>query len=394
MDIYKILETLSALENAPPAPGQQPQAQQQGSNTPQAQAAAKALQAGILKSKQQYPNLDAAFPASIIKEIRPDGTIVIYNGNSTGQITRLLALGGGANFKVIEDQPMANPAVQEGTMAAAAKHKSAKFEPSDFGGYWMGTDKNPPKPGQGVGGCGESVEHDQAETEKNLRYSRSRSPVADAMREQDILQRAKAVYNHKMRNASGPAERAEAREDYQDILKHFGAEDREFGLEEELRKQWSMFREYGANEPAGTGSSGGANRDGYYTYSLANQQEPNDQDGQEKVEEAGANNPGQGQMSQVDRATQQKQQQQTMRNVTTLKSAGVNFPMGATQTSQLATGIANDPNLTPQNMNPNQKKLAGTAGEEFTKDVLAKATGPQAQQIANIVKQIKTGKQQ
>jgi hypothetical protein len=44
--------------------------------------------------------------------------------------------------------------LDEGSMADAEKHQSG----SHFGGYWKGTDKNPPKPGQGVGGCEESVE--------------------------------------------------------------------------------------------------------------------------------------------------------------------------------------------------------------------------------------------
>ena len=76
-------------------------------NTPQAQAAARALQAGILKTKEQYPGLDAAFEAATIKEIRPDGTIVVHGGNGTAGITRLMALGGGAQFKVVADQGMA-----------------------------------------------------------------------------------------------------------------------------------------------------------------------------------------------------------------------------------------------------------------------------------------------
>ena len=42
----------------------------------------------------------------------------------------------------------------EDSMAAAEHNpRGAKF-----GGYWKGTDKNPPRPGQGVGGCEESIE--------------------------------------------------------------------------------------------------------------------------------------------------------------------------------------------------------------------------------------------
>ena len=40
-----------------------------------------------------------------------------------------------------------------GTMADAEHHKSGP----KFGGYWKGTQKSPPKPGQGVGGCEEDV---------------------------------------------------------------------------------------------------------------------------------------------------------------------------------------------------------------------------------------------
>jgi hypothetical protein len=44
--------------------------------------------------------------------------------------------------------------VDEGSMASAA-HNS---EGPKFGGYWKGTNPNPPKPGQGFGGCEESME--------------------------------------------------------------------------------------------------------------------------------------------------------------------------------------------------------------------------------------------
>ena len=41
---------------------------------------------------------------------------------------------------------------KEGSMADAEHHKTGP----KFGGYWKGTDKNPPKPGQGVGGMEEA----------------------------------------------------------------------------------------------------------------------------------------------------------------------------------------------------------------------------------------------
>jgi hypothetical protein len=46
--------------------------------------------------------------------------------------------------------------LEEGTMAAAQQHKSG----AKFGGYWKGTDKGTPEPGQGVGGMEESVEQE------------------------------------------------------------------------------------------------------------------------------------------------------------------------------------------------------------------------------------------
>ena len=42
--------------------------------------------------------------------------------------------------------------IDEGSMADAEHHPKGP----KFGGYWKGADKNPPKPGQGVGGCEES----------------------------------------------------------------------------------------------------------------------------------------------------------------------------------------------------------------------------------------------
>jgi hypothetical protein len=82
--------------------------------TTQAQAAAKALQAGILKAQQRYPKMDAAFPTGLIKEIKPDGTIVIAFGNSPARIKQLMALGGGANFKVIAEPTVPAPVTEYG----------------------------------------------------------------------------------------------------------------------------------------------------------------------------------------------------------------------------------------------------------------------------------------
>jgi hypothetical protein len=46
--------------------------------------------------------------------------------------------------------------LEESSMTSAQQHKSG----AKFGGYWKGTDKGTPKPGQGVGGMEESVEQE------------------------------------------------------------------------------------------------------------------------------------------------------------------------------------------------------------------------------------------
>jgi hypothetical protein len=54
----------------------------------------------------------------------------------------------------LPSQKVAQQQTQEDSMAAAEHHKSG----AKFGGYWKGTQKSPPRPGQGVGGACESVE--------------------------------------------------------------------------------------------------------------------------------------------------------------------------------------------------------------------------------------------
>jgi hypothetical protein len=88
------------------APPGQPVTQQK-QQTPQAQQAAQALQRGLQAAQQKTPNIDHAFATGIIKQIEPDGTIVIAGENSTGKIKQLLALGGGAQFKVVSDHELA-----------------------------------------------------------------------------------------------------------------------------------------------------------------------------------------------------------------------------------------------------------------------------------------------
>jgi hypothetical protein len=89
--------------------------------------------------------------------------------------------------------------LDEGSMTSAEHHKSGP----EFGGYWKGTDPNPPKPGQGVGGMEES-----------------------------------AVAANYVQGA-GP-------DDSQSPIHN-----RELSLEEELMAEWDEFiREAGANNPA------------------------------------------------------------------------------------------------------------------------------------------------
>jgi hypothetical protein len=108
--------------------------------------------------------------------------------------------------------------VDEGSMANAEHHSSGP----KFPGYWKGTDKATPG-NKMVGGCEESVEHDQEENEKNVRHERSRSSVADEIRKRF------------------------AQDKWED--------DKEQSLEEELRTAWESFSkeqldELGANNPA------------------------------------------------------------------------------------------------------------------------------------------------
>jgi hypothetical protein len=134
--------------------------------TPQAQQAAKALQAGILKQKQQYPNLDSAFAAGVIKEILPDGTVVVAGDNSTGKIKQLMALGGGAQFKVVNDHEIAiaqqKPVSQTVAekMMPASNFAGSKKNKLGTAGQWRNKGpkaNSPAKAGDLVGGAAESL---------------------------------------------------------------------------------------------------------------------------------------------------------------------------------------------------------------------------------------------
>ena len=84
--------------------GAQPGVATTTAQTPQAQAAAQAIQKGLEKLQQQSPGLDHSFnTTTAIQEILPDGTVVMDSNlqpSALQNVRKILALGGGANFKV------------------------------------------------------------------------------------------------------------------------------------------------------------------------------------------------------------------------------------------------------------------------------------------------------
>ena len=84
--------------------GAQPGVAATAAQTPQAQAAAQAIQKGLAVLQQQSPNSDASFNTTdAIQEILPDGTVVMDSNlqpSALQNVRKILALGGGANFKV------------------------------------------------------------------------------------------------------------------------------------------------------------------------------------------------------------------------------------------------------------------------------------------------------
>ena len=108
--------------------------------TPQAQAAAQAIQKGLEKLQQQSPGLDHSFnTTTAIQEILPDGTVVMDSNlqpSALQNVRKILALGGGANFKVsmsyqgipsaanMSTVPPAQPGVAEGTEVKTTYHKA------------------------------------------------------------------------------------------------------------------------------------------------------------------------------------------------------------------------------------------------------------------------------
>jgi cytidyltransferase-like protein len=91
-------------------PGTAPQTatapQAQATNTPQAKQAAQALQKGLEKYQQLYPNTDHGFITRFIDHIEPDGTVVVAGDNSPQKIKALLAQGGGAQFQVVNQEQL------------------------------------------------------------------------------------------------------------------------------------------------------------------------------------------------------------------------------------------------------------------------------------------------
>ena len=63
----------------------------------------------------------------------------------------------GATLKQMNDRTLGRLIVPD-LFEVSMKQAAHKPEGARFGGYWKGTDKNPPRPGQGVGGAAESVE--------------------------------------------------------------------------------------------------------------------------------------------------------------------------------------------------------------------------------------------
>jgi hypothetical protein len=130
MDIYKILENLRRVEEAEV-------------QTNQSKMAAAALQAGIAKHLEMYPALDPQFGiVDRVQEIKPDGTFVMMPRSEPAAmagVKKLLALGGGANFKVMPGTELAE---------------------DEFPGYWTGKMSAKQARGHmvGDGGAAESIE--------------------------------------------------------------------------------------------------------------------------------------------------------------------------------------------------------------------------------------------
>ena len=128
-------------------PGSAPQTatapQAQAADTAQARATAQALQKGLAKYQQLYPNIDHGFATEFIDHIEPDGTIVVAGDNSTGKIKALLAQGGGAQIRVVNQNELqiAQQRPQIRTMAEGSEKQLLKQVKQYCRDAWMSNGK-------------------------------------------------------------------------------------------------------------------------------------------------------------------------------------------------------------------------------------------------------------
>jgi hypothetical protein len=227
-------------------------------------------------------------------------------------------------------------------MKAAEKHPMGP----KFGGYWKGTQKTPPRPGQGAGGCEESA--------VEMNYVQGAGP-----------------------------------DDSQSTIHGDN-------IKEKLRKEWDQFvSEYGANPPAGTargnsGTEGSGGADFYNPFSSGYKgadQETQDGD-EEQINELGANNPS---SNPVDAAKTAKGIQQTQQNLQKLHNAGTDLTTGTGTAASKEFKVSNDPKLQNLgNQDQQTKKITGALGNQLGQ-AAAKANPSQMTQLSNIMKQINTG---
>jgi hypothetical protein len=124
-------------------------------------------------------------------------------------------------------------------------------------------------------------------------------------------------------------------------------------LDEEIRKEWDKFlAEFGANNPGSTASTTAD----------------------------GSSNP-------VDQSKTAKELQNTQQNLNKLQGAGVTLPTGISQVSQSSVKAADDPDALPSD---EDKNISMSIGQQL-QQALAKGDPGQVGQIANALKQIKTG---
>ena len=89
------------------------------------------------------------FPSKEIRDKIILETLFFSNTESYDKFRTMIGVTFETGFDDIDVDSLVNKSVEEGSMQSAT-HKP---EGAKFGGYWKGTDKAPPKPGQGVGGA-------------------------------------------------------------------------------------------------------------------------------------------------------------------------------------------------------------------------------------------------